>query len=212
MSIIGTFNNWNIISIPSSPGFRTVTLEMTDTVASSTSPFSLQTQFYTWAGADLWSGTASLPEMTAAQAAPWIAFLAEARGRANVFAISDPLGKTPRGSASGSPVIDNSVAGNNQPGMTTLYTSGWTASTTNLLLPRDYISFGYRLYMVLDTVNSDANGKAAISIWPSLREAATGSIYTSNCAGLFRLADNKRQWSMDYTRLSTVTLSFIEAR
>lgn len=212
MSIIGTFNNWNIVSLPTTPGFRQVTLEMTDTVASSTSPFALQTQFYNWAGADLWSGTVSLPELTKTQAAPWVAFLGELRGRLNVFQLGDPLRQTPAGNPQGNGTVDNSIAGNNQAGSTTLYSQNWTPSITGLLLPGDYIQIGYRLYMVLDQANSDASGKAQISIWPSLREAPYGSIVTSGCKGLFRLADNKRTFSSDYTRLSQISLQFVEAR
>jgi len=66
----------------------------------------------------------------------------------------------------------------------------------------------------LDTVNSDANGKAAISIWPSLREVpqASGPVITSNPVGLFRLKTNSLQLSKDITGLTHMSFQLQEYR
>ena len=105
--------------------------------------------------------------------------------------------------------------GNGNAAMTrTLQTTGWTASTSRLLLRGDYLQLGYRLHRVCDTVNSDAGGNATIRIWPSLREQpADGTALTlAGPVGLFRLADNRRQSQASPQRLTTVSLQFIEVK
>jgi hypothetical protein len=130
----------------------------------------------------------------------------------NAFQLGDPLGAVPQGHVQGSPVVDGSipvVAGGN-----TLFTKGWTPSQINLLLAFDYVQIGFRLYTVLDTVISDASGKAAISIWPSLREVPLDGqqVVTTNCSGIFRLSKNSVVWSEDFTKLCNISFSFVEYR
>lgn len=93
----------------------------------------------------------------------------------------------------------------------------WTppgATSPSLLTVGTGYQFPARLYRVLDVVNSDANGNATITIWPSLREATVDgqAITFSKPAGLFRLADNRRSVLTDETRLSGISLKAIEAR
>lgn len=212
--IIGTFNGWSIVQTPTTPGFRTVNLVMSDSIGQTISPFSQQSYTQQWAGADLWTGQVSLPPMLRSKATAWIAFLAELRGKLNVFALGDPLGTTPAGNVTGSnPVVTTSDPTKNLPGSTTLYTQGWIGSAANVLLPGDYIQLnGNRLHMVLDPVSADSGGFAQINLWPSIREAPTGNVVVTNCTGLFRLADNQRQWSQDYTRLIAISFKVAEAR
>lgn len=205
-------NPVSVVTLPSSPGFRTVEFSYSNAVAIVQSIFTGQTQAQRWPGADLWSGKATLPQLTQVQADGWLAALMQLGGMTNAFMLGDPLKKTPRGSALGAPAVDGSIA--MSAGGSTLYTYGWTASQNGLLLPGDYLQAGYRLYRVLDAVNSDSNGKAAISVGPSLREVpANGTpLVLNNAKGLFRLADNKVTWSADYTRLSSITITFMEYR
>lgn len=214
MSILGSFGNWTVVSVPSSPGLRTLDLTMSDSIGQTISPFSQSGYIQQWQGADLWTGQCSLPPMTRAQAAPWIAFLAECRGKLCCFSLGDPLGTSPAGAAAGStPVVNTSDVTKNLPGTTSLFTQGWIGSKSNVLLPGDYIELNQnRLHMVLDPVTSDAGGFATLNIWPSIREAPTGYVILSNCTGMFRLADNQRQWSSDYTRLITISFRIAEAR
>jgi hypothetical protein len=214
MSIIGTFNGASIVALPTSPGLRSVEFNMNDAVAIVTSPYTGQTQTQQWPGADSISGTITLPPLTQEQADNWIACLAELRGMANCFLIGDPMKTTPRGHVQGFPVVDMTTAGTNAVGATTLYTRGWTANQFRLLLPNDCLQIGYRLHRVLDVVDSDADGKAQISIWPSLRDLPTDaeSIILNNPQGLFRLATNKRTWSSDYQLLTNLSFQIIEFR
>jgi hypothetical protein len=82
---------------------------------------------------------------------------------------------------------------------------------TGALLPGDYVQIGYRLYMILEQQDS---GTASVGIWPSLREALAGgeTVITQNTVGLFRLASNKRGWSVDVTRLSQMSFKIQEYR
>jgi hypothetical protein len=183
-----------------------------DAVAIVSSPYTGQTQAQQWPGADMWTGTMTLPPLTQAQADNWISFLMELRGMANAFQIGDPMKSSPVGTVLGTPLVDGSIG--TVAGGETLYTKGWTASKSGLLLPGDYLQCGYRWHRVLDQVNSDGSGKAAISIWPSLREVfADGQpVITANPVGLFRLANNKRTWSADISRTSRVSFQIQEYR
>jgi hypothetical protein len=203
-------NSVNLVAMPLHPGLRSVEFTIKDTVAVSTSIFTGQTQVQQWPGADMLSGTFTLPLMSRANAANWIAFLMQLRGMSYAFQLADPFGSTPLGNPLGTPVATTANAAMSQ----VLVTSGWQASTTGLLLPGDYIQIGYRLHRVLDTVDSDSSGNATFSIWPSLREAigTATSIVTTGTKGLFRLSNNSRKFSFDVTRLTTMSFQFQEWR
>jgi len=205
----------NLVSTPTSPAApKSIQYRGSDAVASVVSPFTGQVQTQQWPGADLWKWTVTMPPMTQADADQWISFLLELRGMSNAFQLGDPLKQTPRGTPSGSPVVNNSVA-TNAAGSITLGTSGWTPSTNNLLMIGDLIQVGYRLYKVIGSpVNSDASGNATINIWPSLREVPTNAevIVTSQTQGLFRLATNDRDWITDETLTTQMSFPIQEYR
>jgi hypothetical protein len=208
-------NTVNLVAMPTAPGFRDIQFDVNDTVSAVRSPFSGLTQTQTWPGADWWSATATLPPLTRAQAAQWTAFLMELRGMQNGLLLGDPLCTAPQGAPVGAPVANTAGGtGWNAAGTTTLYTRGWTPGRFRLLLPGDAIQVGYRFHRVLDPVNSDVNGDAAITIWPSLREVpADGTkIILKNPQGLFRLANNKRTWSISNALHTTMSIQFTEFR
>lgn len=207
-------NIYTLISMPEFPGFTDVTFDMLDSVSAVESPYvpsQMQTQRF--AGADRWSVQLTLPKMTRSVAAPWIAFLAALQGAANVFRVGDPLGATPNGTPKGAPVVDGTVGGN-ATSSSVLYTRGWTPNLFRLLKPGDYIQVVDRLYMAAQQVNSDANGKAAISVWPSLREtpADATELQLANTQAVFRLASNKRTWHTTVDRLIQISFQAVEAR
>lgn len=59
---------------PASPGWRSVTPHFKKVKARNTSPFTLQSQTYLYAG-EQWSFDLSLPSMSTAQAGAWLTFL-----------------------------------------------------------------------------------------------------------------------------------------
>ncbi len=206
---VGT-NSLTLVSLPTEPGFRTVDFSFAEAVASYKSPFTGQTQTQRWPGADTLSGSFSLPPLTQWAADEWVAALMMLRGPVNVFQLGDPLKKIPRGRAGGVPLVDGAVTATSS----TITTRGWIAGRFGVLLPGDYMQIGYRLYRVLDRINADATGKAAIPVFPTVREALTDAtpIVLASPRGLFRLANNTNKWSADYTRLSAISIDFIEYR
>src|SRR5206468_10963905 len=92
------FNGWNIIPMPAAPAPRSVSFAANDSVGQTQSPFTLQTQVQAWPGADWWEADVSLPPMSRANAADWIAWLMAMRGRANVCLFGDPLATQSQGS------------------------------------------------------------------------------------------------------------------
>ncbi len=200
----------SLVSLPSTPGFRSVEFTMVDAVAIVQSPFTGQTQAQQWPGADSWLGTVTLPPMNQTSTDDWTTFLMQMRGMANSVQIGDPMKPGPVGQIYGTPLAaSGNIAASQQ-----LLTTGWVANGFRLLLPGDYIQLGYRLHRNLDPVSSDANGNATLNIWPSLREVPTVGepLVFNNPQGLWRLAQNKRTWSSDYTRLSRISFQIMEYR
>jgi len=207
--IIGTFNGWNIIGMPDSPGIRQVQWDLTDLIGEVASPYSGAAQQQDWM-TDFWQGMMTLPPMSADQAGRWRGFLAELRGKLNVFPLSDPYGLTPSGAANGEPLC----AGQNLSRARVLNTKGWAPSIQAQLKVGDYLQIGKRLHMVIgQDVDSDEQGDATINIWPSVREGPNEGdpIILNNPAGLFRLKSNKRSWTVGPNRLFSVSYEIKEA-
>lgn len=196
--------------MPSLPAWKQLDFTAHDAVAATHSPFTSQTQMQYWVGGDYWTINAALPSMKNADADAWVAFLLECRGILNTFQLGDPSKTKPSGRPQGTPV----VFGTNAAGTTILNTCGWKPLSNNLLMPRDYIQIGYRLYNVLSPVNSDSGGYAAITIWPSLREVVTnGTAMTfTNCKGLFHLVSNDREYTFRETKIVGLAFKAVEVR
>lgn len=213
------WNGRNLIPTPSSPAPRQIDFTMNESVAVNQSPFTLQSQVLQWPGADWWEATVTFAPMTRDEAAPWLAFLAALRGRAGVFHLGDTLGATPQGSnlynGSNVELLNPIVAG-----QTVISTMNWRANQNGVLLPGDYImlfdnpAFRLHRYVGQSPLNSDGSGHATMEIWPSVRTACPAGygVYTSNTVGLWQLADNKRQWTINEQKLYTISMKLIEAR
>ena len=196
------------LSLPASPGPARVTMRATNVVAVAASPFTGQQQTQRHPGA-WWSADVELPPlMGEAEAETWISFLLSLRGRHGTFLMGDPARATPRGVATGTPVID----GADQTGEA-LATRGWTPDTTGILRAGDYIQIGQRLHKVLTDTDSDASGAATLDIWPRLRESpADGAlIITANPVGTFRLSSNDTSWIWEAPKRAGVSFGVVEA-
>lgn len=181
-------------TVPSAP--QTVEWTMNDVVATNISPFSGQQQTQDWQAGWL-EASISMPPLTHVQAQAWVAFMMQCRGQVNAFLFGDPLAVAPRGTGSGTPVVN----GGTQFGFS-LATKGWTASASGVLLPGDWIEVGQRIYRVLTGASSDGSGNATLSIWPQLRESPPDgdTITLTNTRGVFRLKSNSRKFSMTEAR------------
>src|SRR5665213_1565218 len=198
---------YTLCAMPSTPAPADIEIGMRDTVAVVPSPFTLVEQTQGWPGAEAWDATITLPPMLRGTAWPWEGFLAELRGRLNVFQLGDPRARVPMGNPAGAPLV-STVGAQNLPMTFSLHTKGWTNSTARLLLAADYLQIGYRLHRVTQNVTSDSSGNAVLSIWPSLREqpADSAPIIFHKPQGLFRLADNRRAIQSSPTRLTTLSI------
>jgi len=182
-------------------------------VAENISPFTGTAEEQQWPG-EWWELEFSLPVMTRAQAAPWIAFINALRGKLGTFLMGDPSCPAPQGSAPGNPV----AGAPNAAGSIVLNSSGWTPSQSGILLPGDYVQVQaagapQRLYQNLTLAGSGPGGNSALDIYPALRESLVAGtpIVLIRPAGTFRLTTNRDGFSVDYTNLFTIDLKAREA-
>jgi hypothetical protein len=211
-------NTYTLVSLPSYPCFSDIALSLTDNVAIVESPYiPQQSQTQAWPGGDAWAAQVQLPPMDRVTAAAWKSFMAECRGMMNVFQLGDQSAPQVLGDASQNvPLVDGTSPSNNPYAGTTLFTKGWKPNQVRLLTPADYLQIGYRLHMVVGQalINSDASGNAQIPIFPSLRETPPDGtpLILNRPVGLFRMAQNKRDWHTAVTQFTAISFKAIEVR
>lgn len=187
-------------------GPRSITMRAQSIVSVSASPYTGNQQSYEFPG-DWWEADITLPPMQRSAAEQWVAFLLALHGRAGTCLVGDITNIALLGSAAGTVLVN----GANAAGSHTLSVKGMTGT----LKAGDYLMVGSgtttRMYKNL----TDATGNpVSLDIFPSLREAlADGAAVTigASAKGTFRLAANKRDWSVDETRLFGLQFSVIEA-
>jgi hypothetical protein len=188
-----------------------VRLVANDVVGVSQSPFTAVQQVYRYSG-QFWEADITLPPMKRADAEYWISFLLKLNGPFGTFLMGDPNGVTPRGAATGTPLVNGAGQTGNE-----LVTDGWTTSTTGILKAGDYIQLGTgatsRLYKVLDDVNSDGSGNATLTLWPDLRSAPAdnAAITVSNTKTTFRLNSAQTSWDINEATIYGLTFGAREA-
>ena len=192
-------------------GISGVTIRAKNVVAISASPFTGQQQVYKHPG-QWWEMEVTMPAMTRADAEAVAAFLFKLNGQYGTFTLGDPANTSPRGVGTGTPLVKNG----GQTG-STLVTDGWTAGTANILRAGDWIQLGTgastKLHKVLDDVSSDGTGTASLTIWPDLRSSPSdnAAITVNNTQGLWRLASNSQDYSIDIGKIYGITFACMEA-
>lgn len=192
-------------------GIRSMNIRARTVVGINTSPFTGQQQVYKHQG-EWWEAEVTLPPMKRATAEQVAAFLIKMKGQYGTFLLGDPANTSPRGVGTGTPLVN----GASQTG-SSLVTDGWTVSTTGILKAGDWIQLGSgattTLHKVLDDVNSDGSGNATIEIFPSLRSSPSddAAITVSSPKGIWRLASNTMEWSIDEASVYGVTFACVEA-
>ena len=201
------------LTFPTS-GVASINLMARNVIGSTSSPFNLKQQIHKHAGQRL-EADISLPPMKRAQAEVWISFFMKLYGSYGTFTMGDPNAATPRGTAAstaGTPVVN----GASQTG-DTLNIDGLPTSETGYLLAGDYIQLGTgtsaQLYKVLDDVDTNASGEAALTIWPDLRSSPSdgATVVVSSAVGLFRLGTNVTDWQINQAGFYSMTFGAIEA-
>lgn len=192
-------------------GIAQIELRAINAVAYSRSPFSFAGQAFAYAG-QMWQADVTLPPMLRADAEQWVAWLVSLRGQLGTFLLGDPLGATPRGVATGTPLIK----GGSQTGGTILI-DGATTSVTGWLKAGDYVQIGSgltaRLHKVLVDTNSDASGNVTLELWPHVRTAPAdnAAVTVSSAKGLFRLSSNEQAWSINEASIYGISFGAMEA-
>lgn len=173
------------ISLPTSFSFRTMEITPLKTAAVIEAPLTNNQTVYEHQG-EKWQISITWPPLTIAQGKDLMGALTSLNGSVGSFLAGDPIGATPTGVASGTPVVN----GSSQSGKV-LSTRGWNANVTGILKRGDWISISNRLYQVTKDTNSNGSGIASVDIWPSIRQPAPAdgvSITTQGAKGEFRLA------------------------
>lgn len=205
------------LSLPSTPTFRSIDFRPVEAVGQGRSRFTLQRQVQRHQG-QLWVAELDLPPMPRAEAEAWVAFLLSLKGIYGTFLLGDPVGATPRGTATGTPVADSAGSPTvNQIRDEEIYIRGCTAGVTGWLKAGDWLQVGSgstaRLHKNLQDVDSDGTGRAVCHVWPRLRASlADGEAITLNSAkGVFSLARNQMAWSIGEAQIYGIGFSAVEA-
>jgi hypothetical protein len=162
----------------------------------------------------VWVASLSWPTLTRDQRRDLAAMLVRLRGQAGRLYFGDPAARTPRGIATGAPV----VAGAGQTG-SVLAVSGAAPSLPNWLRAGDYIHFdtpdGRReLKMVTQDAATNAGGAASLQIEPPIRTspAAGAAIATSNATCIMRPEDDEQaKWRVRQAFFGSVALRLVES-
>lgn len=195
------------LDFPTTFGVSDAVVDLVRAVAVSESPFTFAQQVQEHQG-EAWEIQASLNLLNREQAEEYNAFITKLHGRLGTFTMAIPGSETPRGVATGTPV----VKGADQTG-NTLITDGWTPDTTNILRAGDYIQIGTgsstKLHRVLDDVNSDGSGNATLCIAPKIKTAYSdnATIIVSSAKGLFRLKSNSNPVTISSPNRHTISFA-----
>lgn len=134
--------------------------------------------------------------MVRADAEAVIAFLLAAQR--GTFYFQDYANPTLRGTVTGTLTVSSATANS-----TTLGISG----ATGTFALGDWLQIGTSLYKVIQV-----NSSSSVDLFPVLRSsyAAGTSIVYSNAKGLFRLATNQTEWSIELAGIYGVAFSIVE--
>lgn len=180
-------------------------------VPSVESPFTLEEQVYRYSG-EVWQIDVQNALLPREDAEAFNAFILKLGGKWGRFTISDPNGRTPRGSWGGTPLVNGAGQTGND-----LNIDGLPAGVTGVAKAGDYIQIGTglntRLHKVLDDANSNGSGQASLLIAPRLRSspADNAPIITTNAKGLFRLSSNYNPFKINSNSFYNLSFSAREA-
>ena len=199
------------LTIPTSPGFTSSTLQLVRSTAITTSTFTFQSQVQHFEG-EIWTGEFKLPPMKRETAVSWQAFITQLRGRRGTFRLGDPDNTALLGAGTGTIRVNGASQTGNQVAL-----DGFANSTTNVLKQGDYIQINSYMYLVIENASSNGSGEADVKIEPALR----GSIETINdntvitygptAKTIWRLDDNNLGWDTDKVSNYGIAFSCTEA-
>lgn len=189
---------------------RSLTMIYTASVASSRSPFTLQEQVSSLSG-EAWSIEFSPPTMRRESAEEWIAFALSLRGKYGTFLAGDPAGQTPRGVATGTPLVNGAGQTGN-----TLTIDGCTSGVTGWMKKGDYFQLGTgasaRLYKLIADADTNGSGQTTLEFVPALRSSPSDNdaVVVSGAKGVFRMTNNDVPWSVDQNKNYSFSFQAVE--
>ena len=192
-----------LITMPTTPAFKTSNWGIKRAVAVSESPFTGAANVQEYAMAK-WYATLSLPPMKREKAVEWQAFFMKCHGRNNIFLLGDPDAKTQRGTATSSV-----TSGTGAIGATTI---NMTLNSGGTLEVGDYIQFSTGTSSRLHMVTTTRTGSGAVAFEPPLKAAVASAqaVVRSGAKGVFRMDSNELTWSSDEISTYGVTFSCSE--
>lgn len=202
------------LSFPATKAAARVTFRAKSVVGISRSPFSLSQQSYAFQGM-CFEADVQCPRMLASDAEAWISGLLLAlNGREGTFYMGpNNAGYTGAlGTWNGaSPLCNGAQAAQ----LRTLAVKSAGASATWKM--GDWLQLGTgsssRLHKVVKDGAADGSGNGSLEIWPATRAAVANgdAIVIANPLGVWRLASNVREWSVEEAMLYGVSFSAEEA-
>lgn len=200
------------LAFPTSFGASEFTIDLVRAVAVSESPFSFAQQVQEHPG-EAWEINFVLNLLNRDQAEAYNAFLLSLAGRVGTFTMAIPGSETPRGVATGTPL----VKGAGQTGRS-LIVDGFTPGVTGILKAGDWVQLGSgsttRLYKVLSDVNSNGSGEVTLDLAPKIitAPADNATLVVTSAKGLFRLKSNSNPVNIKPPNQHSVQFSAREVR
>jgi hypothetical protein len=194
--------------MPAAPNFTRSRFGLETNTQTFESPLTRNVQRVLLGGAR-WTASYTLPRMNRAQAAAWQAFFLQLEGRTNTFSGFDPDAKTPRGAATGTPLVN----GGSQTG-SSLTIDGCTASVTAWLKAGDYFAVNGELKMLTSDASTNGSGQTTLSFKPALRgsPADNAAITVQNPTAAMILSDDMQaMWETDFNGIyEPITFTAVE--
>lgn len=138
-------------------------------------------------------------------------FLVKLRGQVNTFTMHNWVRPVPRGTALGTPVVNNS-SGSPLTAQTgnTLITNGWTAGAT--MKEGDYFGVNGELKMVTADATADGSGNMTLTFEPALRSSPShgAALTTTRPTATFILSEPQSSWNNSPGGFSSYSLQGVE--
>ena len=185
---------------PTSIGIEQITLRAVNATAVSSSPFTYKQQVFQHSGAR-WEADVVIPSIRRDLSDAWVAMLVSLRGTSGTFLLGDPDHATIKGTAS-----SMTVTGDAGDETVTINVDG-----SSTLKAGDHFQLGTGADSKLHMVLADATGDGTLEIWPPLRTNYTAASATlSNPKGVFRLASNITEWTINNASAYGISFSAVE--
>ncbi len=191
------------IDLPAN-GITSIEWRALNAVATSQSPFTYKQQVIAHGG-QRWEATVNIAPLNKASAATWKAALISLKGSSGTMLLGNPVYDVPQGTVSACTLSGDA-------GVETA-----SVTMTGSLKAGDYIQLGSAssasLHKVLLDANSDSGGQVLLDIWPNINvaQADNATVVTSNAKGVWRLANNESNWSINEIAVYGLTFGCTQA-